>query len=67
MQHIVSTEFEGQTIIAVAHQLNTIIDFDHVVVMDAGKLAEGGRPYDLLATNSMFKQLCNRQGVTVSN
>lgn len=67
MQHIVRTEFEGQTIIAVAHQLNTIIDFDHVVVMDAGKLVEGGRPSDLLATDTMFKRLCDRQGITIPN
>ncbi|KAI0401333.1 ABC transporter-like protein [Xylaria palmicola] len=67
MQHILRTEFQSQTIIAVAHQLNTIIDFDHVVVMNAGKLVEGGRPSDLLAVDSMFKRLCDIQGVTTPN
>ncbi|KAI5924553.1 ABC transporter-like protein [Camillea tinctor] len=67
VQHILRTEFQGQTIIAVAHQLNTIIDFDHVVVMDAGKLAESGKPSDLLAVDSIFKKLCDIQGVTASS
>ncbi|KAK7744423.1 hypothetical protein SLS62_010147 [Diatrype stigma] len=64
MQRILRTEFQGQTIIAVAHQLNTIIDFDHVAVMDAGKMVESGKPSDLLAVDSIFKRLCDIQRVT---
>jgi ATP-binding cassette, subfamily C (CFTR/MRP), member 1 len=67
MQLIIRTEFAGQTVIAVAHQLNTIIDFDHVAVMDAGKLVERGKPSDLLTVDSMFKRLCDKQGVTTPN
>lgn len=36
------------TIVTIAHRLATIIDFDRVVVMDAGRVAELGAPHELL-------------------
>ncbi|KAF4624072.1 hypothetical protein G7Y89_g14101 [Cudoniella acicularis] len=65
MQQIIRECFHGRTIIAVAHQLNTIIDFDQVVVMDAGEVVESGTPTDLLARDSAFKRMCDMQGVGV--
>lgn len=39
----------------VAHRLNTIVDYNRVMVMDAGKLAEFDRPYNLFQNkNSIF-------------
>lgn len=43
MQRLIREEFKGQTIIAVAHRLNTIVDFDKIVVLEKGRLAEFGR------------------------
>ncbi|RYO90243.1 hypothetical protein DL762_002765 [Monosporascus cannonballus] len=63
MQRIIREEFQGRTVIGVAHQLSTIIDFDLVMVMDAGELAECGRPIDLLRRESLFKRLCDLQGI----
>lgn len=63
MQRIIRTQFQDQTVIAISHQLSTVIDFDHVAVMDAGKLAESGSPHDLLAVDSIFRRLCDEQGV----
>lgn len=31
----------------VAHRLNTIVDYNRVMVMDAGELAEFDKPYNL--------------------
>lgn len=42
MQHTLRTAFANRTIIAIAHQLDTIFDFDRVVVMDSGCIAEVG-------------------------
>ena len=39
----------GVTIISIAHRLNTIMDFDEVLVMSAGTAAEIGNPAALLA------------------
>ena len=39
---------ENTTIITIAHRLDTVIDSDLVVVMEAGEVAEVGHPADLL-------------------
>ena len=51
MQRVLRTAFKGRTIIAVAHRLDTILDFDRVVVMEAGRIAEVGVPGELLQTD----------------
>ncbi|KAK6338159.1 hypothetical protein TWF696_001630 [Orbilia brochopaga] len=58
MQHILRQHFQGKTIITVAHRLNTIIDYDIVVVMDKGVVIETGNPKHLLEQpGSAFKAL----------
>ncbi len=44
MQNIVKEEFKGYTVIAVSHRLDTIMDFDKVIVMDQGAIVEVGNP-----------------------
>jgi ATP-binding cassette subfamily C (CFTR/MRP) protein 1 len=64
MQRVIREEFLGRTIIAIAHQLDTIVDFDRVLVMDAGRLVESGSPIDLMRREgSAFKRLCDVQGI----
>lgn len=58
MQEIIRHEFAGCTIIAVAHRLDTIVDFDRVVVLADGRIVECGAPQQLLACDeSWFKRL----------
>lgn len=58
MLNLIRTEFKESTVIAVAHRLHTISDFDIIVVMDAGKIVEYGPPEDLLGKdNGWFKAL----------
>lgn len=49
MQHVLRKELEGRTLIAVAHKLHTVLDFDRIVVVDKGKIVETGNPQELLA------------------
>ncbi|RMZ87350.1 hypothetical protein DV736_g5417, partial [Chaetothyriales sp. CBS 134916] len=42
MQRIIRDEFKHCTIIAVAHRLNTIEDFDRIIVLDKGKVVDLG-------------------------
>ena len=41
---IVETEFSSWTVVSVAHRLETIKDYDLVLVMDSGRVVEMGRP-----------------------
>ena len=48
IQRSIREELKGVTLIIVAHRLSTIMDADKVMVLDAGRLVEFGRPSDLL-------------------
>lgn len=47
MQQLIREEFKEHTILTVAHRLDTIMDSDIVLVLDAGKLVEVGPPSEL--------------------
>lgn len=57
MQRIIRSEFAGCTIIAVAHRLNTIVDFDKIAVLAAGRVREFDTPENLLGRQSAFREL----------
>lgn len=58
MQKIIRERFSSHTIIAVAHKLDSILDYDKVVLLDEGKVMEFDTPYDLLAQpSSAFHKL----------
>ena len=48
MQRVIRQRFSNHTIIAVAHKLDTILDFDKVAVLDKGELREYDSPHTLL-------------------
>ncbi|KAK4247619.1 ABC transporter [Corynascus novoguineensis] len=48
MQRLIRKKFANHTIIAVAHRIETIMDYDKVAVLDAGRLVEFDSPYKLL-------------------
>jgi ABC-type multidrug transport system fused ATPase/permease subunit len=64
IQRMLRTKFTDTTLITVAHRLNTIMDYDLVLVMDQGKAVELGRPADLLARqeHGVFADLVNATG-----
>ncbi|KAK4224363.1 hypothetical protein QBC38DRAFT_18446 [Podospora fimiseda] len=62
IQRLIRKKFADKTIIAVAHRLDTIMDFDKVAVLDGGKLVEFDSPYSLLevpgsAFGKLYKQM----------
>jgi len=60
MQRLIRRKFANHTIIAVAHRIETILDFDKVAVLDAGRLVEYDSPYNLLdVPGSAFGKLYN--------
>ncbi|PTB80416.1 P-loop containing nucleoside triphosphate hydrolase protein [Trichoderma longibrachiatum ATCC 18648] len=61
---IINTHFKAHTVVSIAHHLETILDFDRVVVMDKGRVVEVGSPRELLqsAGNGKFKALWEANG-----
>ncbi|KAF2421108.1 ABC transporter [Tothia fuscella] len=58
MHQIIKEEFEGYTIVMVSHRLDSVLDFDTVVIMDRGSIVESGAPRMLLQEEgSRFRDL----------
>lgn len=62
VQKIIRDALVGVTVISIAHRLDTIIDFDRILVMDAGKVAEFGTPAELLRAGGIFSDLVHSTG-----
>ena len=52
--------FKDCTVLTIAHRLSTIMDYDKVIVMQDGQVAEYDEPQALLANKStIFYSMCN--------
>ena len=63
IQQTIRQEFSNSTILTIAHRLRTIIDYDKILVMDAGQVVEYDNPYVLIANKeSLFYSMCENSG-----
>jgi len=63
IQKTIREQFRSATLLCIAHRLGTIIDYDKVLVLDAGRLVEYASPKELLSRpDSLFRSLCERSG-----
>jgi ABC-type transport system involved in cytochrome bd biosynthesis fused ATPase/permease subunit len=59
-----SPVFSNRTIITIAHRINTILDSDRIVVLEAGEVKEFGTPKELLEGKSgAFYELVKEAGL----
>ena len=66
LQTALQESFKEGTIIAVAHRLETIIDYDIVMVLGHGHVLEWGSPAQLLNEGGAFANMVNDTGDTMS-
>lgn len=67
IQKMLRTRFADTTLVTIAHRLNTIMDYDCVLVMDAGHAVEFGSPAELLdISGGVFGELVDATGVESS-
>eukprot|EP00549_Striatella_unipunctata_P000446 CAMPEP_0118676036 /NCGR_PEP_ID=MMETSP0800-20121206/1807_1 /TAXON_ID=210618 ORGANISM="Striatella unipunctata, Strain CCMP2910" /NCGR_SAMPLE_ID=MMETSP0800 /ASSEMBLY_ACC=CAM_ASM_000638 /LENGTH=946 /DNA_ID=CAMNT_0006571471 /DNA_START=562 /DNA_END=3402 /DNA_ORIENTATION=- len=67
IQNAVSKSFAGATILAVAHRLDTVIEYDKILVLGDGKVLEFGAPADLLSIqNGHFTSMVNDTGAEMA-
>ena len=52
--------------IAVAHRLSTLKEFDRIVVMQSGRILQDGTPAELERSNGPFRDLLLRQQTGVA-
>ncbi|KAF7857097.1 uncharacterized protein EAF02_011330 [Botrytis sinoallii] len=57
MQRVIREVFEGCTILAVAHRLDTIADFDRIVLLGKGEVVESGQFGELMEREGAFREL----------
>ncbi|KAL4434857.1 hypothetical protein ABPG74_021196 [Tetrahymena malaccensis] len=71
IQKTIREKFEDSSVLTIAHRLNTIADYDKIIVMDQGVVAECDEPFNLLAEsvedtfitkNTMFAQMVLHTG-----
>ncbi|MCJ1469079.1 hypothetical protein MMC07_007712 [Pseudocyphellaria aurata] len=56
-------EVKESTIITIAHRLQTIIDYDKVLVLDKGQVVEYDSPWELISKeNGIFRGMCEVSG-----
>ncbi|CAG8700298.1 13413_t:CDS:2, partial [Dentiscutata heterogama] len=63
IQKTIREEFSDATLLCIAHRLRTVVDYDKILVLDAGNIVEFDHPYILLQNPaSVFRGMCDRSG-----
>jgi ATP-binding cassette subfamily B protein len=65
VQRALDRLMQGRTVIAVAHRLSTLRDFDRIVVMQNGRIVQDGAPDELELMAGPYRDLLRRQGFRV--
>ncbi|RTL55258.1 MAG: ABC transporter ATP-binding protein [Bradyrhizobiaceae bacterium] len=52
---------EGRTVLAIAHRLSTLRNFDRIVVIENGKILEDGPPSSLIEQGGHFSRLIRKE------
>lgn len=65
VQGALSRLLAGRTVLVIAHRMRTIEAADHIIVLADGKIAEEGRPSELLENkNGMFRRMRGLQSAS---
>ncbi len=52
---------QGRTAVIITHRIFSLFDFDQIIVMDEGKIAESGKHEELIALNGLYADMYERQ------
>ncbi|XP_046548060.1 multidrug resistance-associated protein 1-like [Haliotis rubra] len=64
IQQTIRSEFKDCTVLTIAHRLNTVMDYDRILVLDQGTVEELGCPKRLLEEKGRFYQMAVDAGLT---
>ena len=57
IQRAILDNFQGKTVLTIAHRLDTVMTSDKILVMDNGRVVEFDTPFNLMSRNGYFKSL----------
>ena len=57
IQEVIRDKFKDSTVLTIAHRLNTIMDYDKVLVLDGGRVVEFDKPDVLMRKGGMFAEM----------
>ncbi|KRB36342.1 ABC transporter ATP-binding protein [Microbacterium sp. Root180] len=61
MREAIDAVAAGRTLIVIAHRLSTVVDSDHIVVMDHGRVVGQGTHSELVASTPLYRDLAKHQ------
>ncbi|CAG2115183.1 unnamed protein product, partial [Medioppia subpectinata] len=67
IQTTIRHKFSDCIVLTIAHRLNTIIDCDRVLVLDAGEIIEFDEPFVLLQRKGQLYDMCRKTGKHMFN
>ena len=65
IQEVIRDKFKDSTVLTIAHRLNTIMDYDKVLVLDGGQVVEFDNPDVLIRNGGRFADMLKSQNQTV--
>ncbi|MBP3879840.1 MAG: ATP-binding cassette domain-containing protein, partial [Lachnospiraceae bacterium] len=68
IRHAIRENTGESTVILIAHRITTIMNADHIIVLDQGRIREQGTHEELLAKDGLYRKIYNLQtaGVDVT-
>ncbi|CAG9962913.1 unnamed protein product [Clonostachys byssicola] len=63
IQQSIRQGFGDSTLLVIAHRLGTVADFDKILVLDKGRMAEFGTPRELWEKEGIFRGMCENTSV----
>ncbi len=61
MREAIDAVATGRTLIVIAHRLSTVVDSDHIVVLDHGRVVGQGTHSELVASTPLYRELAKHQ------
>lgn len=59
-------QFTQRSVIMITHRIHSIVNFDHIIVLDEGRIVQQGKHEELLSTDGYYKEMYDSQQIQSS-